>query len=173
MFVVWCGGGHLHKERPEKANEESTPRCNCTLVEGEKTHPASYRVCSHAEGEQQRRNAQRVPKGFSGRRLFAKFTSAEQSYAAAFLQKAQQQQPQAPQTNGRSVQYLVQQHLAQVEFQKTGLSVQSPSSSHNDKLKVATVVRQIMKELSEAVSEEEKVMIVTMMVFNLLQRNDG
>jgi hypothetical protein len=56
-------------------------------------------------------------------------------------------------------------------FQKTGLSVQSPSSSDNDKLKVATVVRQTMKELSEAVSEEDKVMIITMMVLKLMQRN--
>jgi hypothetical protein len=60
------------------------------------------------------------------------------------------------------VQHPVQQHLPQEELQKTGLSVQSPSSSDNDKLKVATAVRQIMRELSEAVSEEEKVMMVTM-----------
>jgi hypothetical protein len=36
-------------------------------------------------------------------------------------------------------------------------------------LKVHTVVRQIMKELSEAVSEEDKVMIVTMTVLDLMQ----
>jgi hypothetical protein len=69
------------------------------------------------------------------------------------------------------VQHPVQQHLPQQEFQKAGLSVQAPSSSDNDKLKVATVVRQTMKELSEAVSEEDKVMIVTMMVPDLMQRN--
>jgi hypothetical protein len=86
-------------------------------------------------------------------------------------QETQQQQPQAPQTDGSSVQHPVQQHLPQQEFQKTGLSVQSPSSSYNDKLKAATVVRQIMKGLNEAVSEEDKVMIVTMMVLNLIQRN--
>jgi hypothetical protein len=56
-------------------------------------------------------------------------------------------------------------------FQKTGLSVQAPSSSDNDKLKVATAVRQIMRELSEAVSEEDKAMIVTMIALYLLQRN--
>jgi hypothetical protein len=36
--------------------------------------------------------------------------------------------------------------------------------------KAATVVRQIMKELSEAVLEEDKVMIVTM-VLDLMQQN--
>jgi DNA replicative helicase MCM subunit Mcm2 (Cdc46/Mcm family) len=40
---LWCGGGHLHRECPEKTNTESTPRCcNCIAVEGEKPHPASY-----------------------------------------------------------------------------------------------------------------------------------
>jgi hypothetical protein len=67
------------------------------------------------------------------------------------------------------MQHPVQQHLLQQEFKKTVLSVQSPSLFDNDKLKVATVVRQIMRELSEAVSEEDKVMIVTMMVLDLMQ----
>jgi DNA-directed RNA polymerase subunit L len=46
-----------------------------------------------------------------------------------------------------------------------------PPSSDNDKLKVATVGQQIMKELSEAVSEKDKVMILTMMLLDLMQRN--
>jgi hypothetical protein len=103
--------------------------------------------------------------------LFAKFTSAEESYAAPMPQETQQQQPHVPQTDGRSVQHPVQQYLPQQEFQKTGLSVQSPSSSDNDKLKVATVVQQNMKKLNEAVSEEGKVMIITMMVVDFMQRN--
>jgi hypothetical protein len=69
------------------------------------------------------------------------------------------------------VQHPVQQHLPQQEIQKTGLSVQAPSSFDSDKLKVAIVVQQIKKELSEAVSEEGKVMIVTMMVLDIMQRN--
>jgi hypothetical protein len=87
------------------------------------------------------------------------------------LQDTQQQQLQAPQADERSVQHPIQQHLPQQEIQKMGLSVQSPSSSDNDKLKIATVVQQIVKELSEAVSEEDKAMIVTMMVLDLTQRN--
>jgi uncharacterized protein YggL (DUF469 family) len=75
------------------------------------------------------------------------------------------------QTDGNSVQHPVQKHLPQQEFQKTGLSVQAPISSENEKLQVATVVRQIMKELSEAVSEEDKLMIVTMVVLDLMQWN--
>jgi hypothetical protein len=63
----------------------------------------------------------------------------------------------------------VQQHLPQQEFQKTGLSAQALSSSDSDALKVATAVRQIMKELSEAVSEEGRAVIVTKMVLHLMQ----
>jgi hypothetical protein len=70
--------------------------------------------------------------------LFSKFTSSEQSYATALSQDTQQQQPQAPQTDGKSMQDPVQQHLPQQEIQKTGLSVQDRNLSDNDKLKVAT-----------------------------------
>jgi hypothetical protein len=65
----------------------------------------------------------------------------------------------------------MQQHLPQKEIQKTGLSVQTPSSSNNDTLKVATVVQQIMTELSEAVSEKDKIMVITKLVLNLMKQN--
>jgi hypothetical protein len=48
----------------------------------------------------------------------------------------------------------MQQHLPQQEIQRTGLSVQVPSSSNNDMLEVATVMQQIITELSEADSEK-------------------
>jgi hypothetical protein len=49
--------------------------------------------------------------------------------------------------------------LPQQEIHKTGVSVQAPSSSTIDTLKVATVVQQIMTELSEAVSENSGVLV--------------
>jgi hypothetical protein len=50
---LWCGGSRLHRECPEKTTTDSAPNCyNCSRVEGEKPHPASYRGCSHAKGEQ-------------------------------------------------------------------------------------------------------------------------
>jgi hypothetical protein len=55
--------------------------------------------------------------------------------------------------------------VPQQEIQKTGLSVQTPSSS-NDDMTVATVVQHVMTELSEAVSDEDKIMIITKMVLN-------
>jgi hypothetical protein len=117
---LWCGGGHLNRECPEKTNTESAPRCcNCTLMEGQNPHPASYRGCSHANGELQRSRAQRATKGPSGRTFFSKFTSPQQTYAAALRQDKQHQLPQTTQTE--------QQFLPQKKFQKKGLSVQAPS----------------------------------------------
>jgi hypothetical protein len=63
----------------------------------------------------------------------------------------QHQQLQALHTDGKSLQHPAQQHLQQQEIQRTGLSVQTPSSSNNDTLKGSTVVQQIMTQLSEAV----------------------
>jgi hypothetical protein len=51
---LWCGGGHLHKECPQKGNPDLTPACcNCRLAEGGKAHPANYRGCKHARKELQ------------------------------------------------------------------------------------------------------------------------
>jgi hypothetical protein len=36
---------------------------------------------------------------------------------------------------------------------------------------MATVVHQIMTELSEAVSEKDRIMVITKMVLNLMQQN--
>jgi hypothetical protein len=103
---LWCGGGHLHRECPENTNTESTPGCwNRTLAEGEKPHSASLRGCSHAKGKLQRRRERQAPKGSSGKAFFSKFTSPQQFYATALPQDTQQQQPQAPQTEGKSVRH--------------------------------------------------------------------
>jgi hypothetical protein len=65
----------------------------------------------------------------------------------------------------------VQYYFSQQEFQKPGLSVQAPSVSNN--VTAATVLHQIMTELSGVASEEDIVMIITTkMVLNLMQQND-
>jgi hypothetical protein len=58
----------------------------------------------------------------------------------------------------------MQQYLTQKELQKIGLSVQDSSLSSSDT--VATVVHQIMTELSEAVSEKDKIMVITKIVLS-------
>jgi hypothetical protein len=46
---------------------------------------------------------------------------------------------------------------ATTKIQRTGLLVQSPSSTNSDKIKIATAVQQIITELSGAMSEKEKI----------------
>jgi hypothetical protein len=102
--------------------------------------------------------------------FFSKFTTPEQSYTAALCLDTQHQQPQALQTGGKSLRHPVQQHLPQQEIQKTGLSVQASSSTNNDMLKVATVVQQIMTELSETVRRRQNNGIKKM-ALNLMKQN--
>jgi hypothetical protein len=65
----------------------------------------------------------------------------------------------------------MQQYLPQQEIQRRGLSVEAPSSANSDTLKIATVAQQIMTELSEAVSEKAKIMLITKMLLSLMKRN--
>jgi hypothetical protein len=47
---MWCGGGHRHRECPEKENTHSIPSyCNCKLKDGESPHPTNCRGCNHAK----------------------------------------------------------------------------------------------------------------------------
>jgi hypothetical protein len=64
-----------------------------------------------------------------------------------------------------------QQCLPQKELQKRSLSVKAPSSSSSDA--VAAVVHQIKTELSKAVSEEDRVMVITKLVRDLMQQNSS
>jgi hypothetical protein len=65
----------------------------------------------------------------------------------------------------------VQQHLPQQEIQRTGLSAEAPIQTNNGTLKAATVVQQNITELSEAVSEKDKLMVITKMIFNFMKQN--
>jgi hypothetical protein len=93
--------------------------------------------------------------------FFSKITSPEQSYTDVLRQDTQHQQQQAPQTYGKSLKTPVQQQ----EIQRAGLSEQVLISTNSDTLKIATVVQHIMRDLSEAVSEKDKIMIITKIVY--------
>jgi hypothetical protein len=80
---MWCGGGHWHKECPQKENTSSTPVCcNCQLAEGEKPHQANYRGCRNAEEELQKKKLQRTPNPTPGR-VFSNPITPGVSFAAA------------------------------------------------------------------------------------------
>jgi hypothetical protein len=86
--------------------------------------------------ELQRRRAQQAPKESSERTFFYKFTSPEQSYSAALLQDTQHQPPQ---TDGKACGSLCSSICHNRKFRKK-VSVQAPSLSSSDMLKIATVV---------------------------------
>jgi hypothetical protein len=92
---LWCGGGHLHKECPQKGNSSSTPACcNSQLAEGEKAHRTNYWGCRHAK-ELQKRKAQRTSKPTTGRVFSFTLTVPGVSFAAALRGKREDQRPQA------------------------------------------------------------------------------
>jgi hypothetical protein len=170
---MWCGGGHLHKDCPEKENNEnSVPNCcNCSLKEGERPHPSNYRGCSHAKAETLRRRIQRTGQNeLTGNRFSGSRVTPGQSFAAVLRGNTQQPQQQQLQPAERSG----DQRRSQQNNQQTGQSVQAPSvnsSSLDDMFKVATIVQQIMTELNGAVSEENKIVAITKIVLNLMKQN--
>jgi hypothetical protein len=68
------------------------------------------------------------------------------------------------------VRHPVQQHLWQKKIYKTGLSLQDANSSNSDRLNVTTEVQQIMTDLSEAVSDEDKIMVITIKKHKLMNQ---
>jgi hypothetical protein len=147
---LWCGGGHLYKECPEKENTSSTTTfCNCRLAEGENSHPANYRGAYI-----RRRCRKRSRRGHPGLQrvecsLSISFTPG-MSFAAALRGKTgEQQQPRTHQVAGPdTMEPRVPAALPQHEQQKAGQSVQAPNvnSLSLDKLlkAVVTVTQQLL-----------------------------
>jgi hypothetical protein len=177
---LWCGGGHLHKECPQKGNAASTPACcNCQLAEGEKPHPANYRGCKHAREELQRRKAQRAPKTTTGRVFSSNRTTAGVSFAAALrggaAQRDQQSQSQARQPPVADPPAGAKHNApAPGCHQNSGQSVRAPTVSRqplDNMLRVVTAVQQILTEISGAVTEEDKIVAITKIVLNLMKQD--
>jgi hypothetical protein len=175
---LWCGGGHLHKECPEKSNIESTPACcNCKLVDGEKPHPSNYRGCSHAKDEMRKRRSQKTSKTITGKVFNSNYTTPGLSAAALRTNTEEQQRPHASQTADAAPVALQQTRAPPVlknRPQQTVQSVQAPnvnSSSLDNMFKVASVVHQIITRLNDAMSEEDKIVAITKNVLKLMNSN--
>jgi hypothetical protein len=174
---LWCGGGPLHKECPQKEKADSTPACcNCKLTEGEKAHPANYRGCSHAKEEMQKTKVQRTQKPPTGMVFSATRTTTGVSFAAALRGKSEdQQQPAArqvmaasgaPQTRTSAPPPLPKQ-------QPTGQSAQACNVNSlplDNMLRAITVVQQIMAEFSGAVPKQDKILAITKIVLDLMEQ---
>jgi predicted 2-oxoglutarate/Fe(II)-dependent dioxygenase YbiX len=55
-------------------------------------------------------------------------------------------------------------------YSETGLSVWAPSAYNNDMFKVAIVVQQSIRELTETVSDKDKIMVISKLVRNLMKQ---
>jgi hypothetical protein len=120
--------------------------CNCSLGEGKKTHPPNYKGCSHAKKELLRWKAQKAPaKHLPGRGFFCRFLRCRSPWQPA-----------------------VHQHLTQ---QQDPL-VQPPDvniSCLGETFRGVTVVQQVMTDITDAVSEKEKIVAITKTVINLMK----
>jgi hypothetical protein len=94
---MWCGGGILHKDCPEKENEASTPTCcNYKLIDGEKHHPSNYRGCSLDREEIRKRKTHRTPKVTTGKVFTTNYVTSGLSFAAALRRNAGHQRQPIP-----------------------------------------------------------------------------
>jgi hypothetical protein len=112
----------------------------------------------------------KLPRDFLGGRSSLSSPHYSSPTQLHCVKTSQHQQPQAPQTYENSYRSPVQQHLPQQEIQRTGLSLQVPTSTNNDTSKIATVLPQNMTELSEAVSDIDKLMNITKMALDLIKK---
>jgi hypothetical protein len=162
---LWCGGGHLHKECPEKDNAASTPACcNWKLLEGENPHPANYRGCRHTKEKLQKKTAQRAPKPTTGRVFSATRTTPGVSFASALRGSTQQVQQQQERQVLPAARLAEKQSVpAPTQHSHSGQSVPAPTvnSQSLNMVRVITVMQLIMTELSGAAWEDNKLVAIT------------
>jgi hypothetical protein len=165
---LWCGGGHFHKECPEKNKKDPTPSCCiCKLAEGEKPHSSTYRSCSHAKEKIRRRRNLRAPTINTGRTYASKYITQDVSFAEALQSKVDQNQQ-------RQFAAAAPAAMDQKRVQTPGQSVLAPNmvSVPKDNMVMAfTVVQQIMTDLNNTVSMKAKVQAITRIVLTFMEQN--
>jgi hypothetical protein len=166
---LWCGGGHLHRDCPEKDNSFSIPACcNCQLAEGEKAYLTNYRGCRHAKEEMpKKKKLQETRQNKTGKVFSSNFRRPNVSFAAAVRDQTKQQRQQEEVANTPQPQKLKRKETDQL------VPVTFVNSEPQDKaLKTLTVVHQIIKELKGAASEEDMAVAITKIVIKLM-KEDG
>jgi hypothetical protein len=132
LCCLWCGGGHMHEECPEKGNTSFTPTCcNCRLAEDEKLHPAHYRGFRHAEEDMHEKKWQRTTRTATGRVFSSNLATPGVSFPAALRGRTEeQQQPQTHQVavaGLATIELRAPAALPQQEQQTRGQSVRVPN----------------------------------------------
>jgi hypothetical protein len=90
LVTFWCTAASLLAAvlwgwtSPSRVPRGTEHRQCLNLQDGESPHPTSYRDCSHAKQElQRRRNLGATTEGSAGRIFFSKFTAPDRSFPAA------------------------------------------------------------------------------------------
>jgi hypothetical protein len=138
------------------------------LAEGEKAHPANYRSCKHAKEETQKRKSQTTSKPTAGRVFSSNPVKPHLSFTPALRGQGRPPLPgEAPAASTSEA--AATNHT----IQKTGQSVQAPTVNNDslDMFRAFSVVEQIMAELKDAASEEEKFVALVKIVFKLMKDN--
>jgi hypothetical protein len=146
---LWCGGGQRHRECPEKLNNQSIPSCcNCKLKDGDSSHKANYRGCSHTKEELQRKEEPTHDKPRIIRKnLLLQVHNARAVVSLCSTQPRGREQKESagpPETANH------QQRLRSVKANIVN------NNAMDDTYVAFTMVQQIMTGLSGAASEEEK-----------------
>jgi len=101
----WCGGGHRHKECPEKDNKNSSPSCcNCNLAERERQYPRlqvgqgrnSSPKIPASSTQKCVRSPPAPPKNVSGRTITPRLINPSTSYTAALTNNSNVTQANQP-----------------------------------------------------------------------------
>jgi hypothetical protein len=146
------------------------------LAEGEKAHPANYRVCRHPKEELQNSKSQGTPKATTGRVFSSNVTTPGISFAAAVRgSTAQEQRPQALQIPVADPSSAGRPNVPSPEQQQeTDQSVRAAivnSEPLDSMVRVVILVQQIMTDFNGAVSDKDKIVVITKIVLNLMNQN--
>jgi hypothetical protein len=138
------------------------------LAQGEKAHPANYRGCKHAKEEMLKRKPQTTPKPTAGRIFSSNPVKPHLLFAAALRGHGSQPLHEEAPASSNS-----EPAATNPTVQKIGQSVQALTVNNDslDMFRAFSVVEQIMKELKDAASEEDKFVALAKIVFKLMKDN--
>jgi hypothetical protein len=148
----------MHKDCPEKGTASSKPACcNCQQAEGESARPANYRGCRHAKEMLRIKKAQATPKA-TGRVFSYDFTKP-----VLFLRNGAVGKKVVNLNTlggrGRSEEFLADRNQTPEGNRSVSSGSQCKQSPLDNTFRVVSAVQPIMTELSDAVSEEDKILI--------------
>lgn len=144
-------------------------------MDGHNPYPSNYRGCTNVKDKMQRRNI--LQQDDNGKKVSSNFVIAGQSFVTALCSKTEQQSEKGTleqQQTWVDKAGILPPRRQQQENKQPGHSAQAKNVNRlslNHTFKLATVVQKIMRELSAAVAEEDKIMANTNIIINLMKQS--